>query len=434
MAITSTTNIIEALRYTESETQLMTSLNEESVAWDLLGDSGNRFTRLEGRGMNIESIVTQYPERISGITEGGSIPSAIAPDTAEAVFSAQSVVGVWETSWTSIRRAKRSRAAFKNVVSLHQDGIKAAFSQDMSVELLGNGLGQLAILSAADDNAQITNLTGHPAIRKGMVLDCMDAGDDDTKHLDSSAVTAVDESVPNFTTAAATSGSAATDYFVREDTTDDSVNDALHLNGLLGIVSNANPATVVGNYGGINRSTAGNEFWESPVLANSGTNRPLTTDLMMTAQRVRRKVGGKQTSTARGSLAWFTNGEIEGRYVELFEALRFVDTGSGAFKGDAGPVHEHTAKGRTAFSFSGIPIHSDVFLTANTMYLLDLKTFSIGYVDNKVPRPIDEIFDGQVSFFRDTSNASFEKVWLFDGDLICVKPRANVRIDDISES
>ena len=434
MAITTTTNVIEALRYTESETQLMTALNEESVAWDLIGDSGNRFTQLEGRGMNIESIVTQYPERIQGIAEGGSLPSALAPDTAEAVFSAQAVVGVWETSWSSILRAKRSRAAFTNVIDLHQNGLRSAFIQDMSNEILDNGKGRLAVLSAANDSTTISSLSGHPRVRKGMVLDCMDVGDDDTKHMDSQAVTAVNEQTPSFVVAGAPSGTAANDYFVREDTTDDSLNDALHMNGLIGIVSNANPASVVGNYGGINRSTAGNEFWESPVLSNSSTNRPLTGDLMMDALRVRRKTGGKNNKAGFGKLAWLTNDAIEGQYMNLFETLRFVDSGSGPFKGDVGPVVTNTAKGMSAFKFSGIPIHSDVFSAANTMFLLDLSTFSIGHVGPKVPRPIDEIFDGQIPFFRQTSNASFEKVWYFEGDVICVKPRASSRIDDIAES
>jgi hypothetical protein len=412
----------------------MTALNEESVAWDFLGDSGKRFTRLEGRGMAIESIITQYPERIGGIVEGGSLPAAIAPDTDEALFTAQAIVGVWETSWSSILRAKRSKAAFKGVIEMHQEGLRSAFIQDMSNELMDNGKGRLAVLSAATNSTTQDALSGHPGVRKGMVLDCMDVGDDDTVHANSSSVTAVDETTPQFTVSGAPSSTATGDYWCREDTTDDSQNDALHLNGLLGIVSNANPASVVGNYAGINRSTAGKEFWESPVLANGGVNRPLTSDVLMQAQRVRRKTGGKNNKQGRKSLAWFMNAELEGKYVELFEALRFVDTGSSAFQGDAGPVHEHTAKGMSAFTFSGLPIHTDVFAPANTIFLLDKETFSIGYVGHKVPRPIDEIFDGQIPFFRQTSNASFEKVWYFEGDLICTKPRANVRIDDVAQA
>lgn len=409
------------------------ALNEESVAWNLLGDGGNRFTRLGGRGMNIESIVTQLPERISGITEGGSLPAAIAMDTEEATYSAQPVVGIWESSWSLIMRARRSKDAFKNAIALHQDTIRTALTQEMSNELLDDGRGRLAILSAADDNTSITNLEGHPRVRKGMVLDNMDT-DDDTKHMDSKSVTAVDETVPSFVVSGAPSGTAAGDYFVREDTTDDSINDALHLVGLLGIVSNADPPSVVGDYAGIDRGTAGNEFWESPVLANSGTNRSLTPDLMLQAKHVRRKKGGGNTMKDNNRLAWLTNDAIERRYVELFEAVRFVDTGSGPYAGDAGPKDTVSDKGRTAFTFSGIPIHTDVFASANTMYLLDLPTFSIGYVDAKVPRPIDEIFDGQVPFFRQTSNASFEKVWYWEGQLVCTKPSASVRIDDIAES
>jgi hypothetical protein len=433
VASTSTTNVIEALRYTESEEQLMMALNEESVAWDLLGDSGNRFVRIGGRGMNIQSIVTQLPERISGITEGGTLPSAIAMDSAEATFSAQPVVGVWETSWSLVLRARRSKHAFKNAIALHQDSIETALTQEMSVELLGDGNGSLATLAAADDNTTQNNIDGHPAVRKGMVLDCMDT-DLDTKHANSVSVSAVDEATPSFVVSGAPSGSAASDFWCREDTTDDSVNDALHITGLLGIVSNADPPALVGDYGGIDRGTAGNEFWESPVLGNSGTNRTMTSDLLLQMKHVRRKKGGGNTSRDNKRLAFLMTDALERRYAELFDAIRIADVGSGPFSGDVGPKDTVSAKGETAFTFSGIPIHTDVFAKANTVFLLDLPTFSIGYVESKTPRPIDEIFDGQVPFFRQTSSATFEKVSYWEGVLLCTKPSASVRGDDMSES
>jgi hypothetical protein len=67
----------------------------------------------------------------------------------------------------------------------------------MSVELLGDGNGSLATLAAADDNTTQNNIDGHPAVRKGMVLDCMDT-DLDTKHANSVSVSAVDEATPSF--------------------------------------------------------------------------------------------------------------------------------------------------------------------------------------------------------------------------------------------
>jgi len=433
VAATTVTNVLEGLRYTESPVQLMRAFNEESVAWDLLGNSGKSFTRLGGRGMNLESIVTQFPERVQGITEGGSIPAAIAMDTAEAVFSAHPVVGVWETTWSAIMRAQRSKDAFQRTIAMHQEMIRIAFVQDMSFELLDNGLGRRAILSAATNSTTQDALTALPRVRQGMVLDCMDT-DWDTKHADSVSVSAVDLSVPQFTVSGAPSGTAAGDAWVTEDTTDDSLNDALHLNGLLGIVSNANPPSIVGNYGGINRSTAGNEFFEAPVLANSGTNRAMTSDLLLQALHTRRDVGGDATDKGQSKIAYLMRPALERRYIELFDAVRIVDTGKGAFDGDVGPKAGTTAKGRSNFTFAGMPIHTDVFAPANTVFCLDLPTFQIGYVDSKVPRAIDEIFAGQVPSLRQTSNATFEKVWYWEGELVCYEPRRNVRIDDVAES
>jgi hypothetical protein len=191
---------------------------------------------------------------------------------------------------------------------------------------------------------------------------------------------------------------------------------------------------VVGDYAGVERAAAGNEFWESPVLANSGTNRSLTADLMLQAKHIRRRTGGDATRKGQRGLAYLMNDNIERRYVELYDAIRIADTGSGAFSGDVGPKDTYTAKGESNFAFSGIPIHVDVYAPANTVFMLDLPTFAIGYVDAKVPRPIDEIFEGQVPFFRQTSSATFEKAWYWEGQLICTKPRKSCRIDDVAES
>lgn len=433
MASTTIANIQEAFRYSESEEQLMLALNTESVAWNLIGNSGKSFTRLGGRGMNIESIIKQWPERISGVTEGGSIPSAIAMDTDEATFTVHQVIGVWETSWSALMRSKRSKDAFKTAIAMHQEGIRSAFTQEMSVELLGDGRGILAQLSTATDSTTQNALTGLPAVRQGMILDCMDT-DNDAKNGDSKTVLAVDGSVPQFTVDSAPASTAASDYWCREDTTDLSLNNALHLNGLLGVINDANPTAVVGNYGGINRGAAGNEFWESPVLGNSGTNRALTPDLLMQAIDMRRTVGGTNTKTGMSSLAFLMNAAIHRRYMELFESIRIADVGPGAFSGDVGAKSSTDDKGTSHFSFSGIPIHVDLFMEANTVFLLDLKTLSIGYVDSKVPRAIDEIFEGQVPAFRQTSNTTYEKVWYWEGELICGAPRRSVRINDVAES
>ena len=433
MASTTIANIQEAFRYTENEEQLMMALNTESVTWNLIGNGGKSFTRIHGRGQNIESIIKQLPERISGITEGGSLPSAIPMDTEEAVFSTQAIVGVWETSWSAMLNSRRSKAAFKTAIAMHQQGIGVAITQEMSKELSGDGRGILAQLSAATNSTTQNALVGIPAVRIGMVLDCMDT-DNDTKHADSVSVTAEDKVTPQFTVDGAPTSTAALDFWCREDTTDDSLNDALHLNGLLGVISASNPASVVGNYGGINRSTAGNEFWQSPVLANGGTNRALTSDLLLQAVHMRRRVGGQNTKSGMSNLAFLTNDAIERRYVELFDALRIADVGSGPFAGDVGAKSSTTDTGLSHFAFSGIPIHVDLFSEANTVFMLDLQTLSIGYVDHKVPKAIDEVFEGQVPSLRQTSNATYEKIWYWEGELICTSPRRSVRIDDVAES
>ncbi len=58
-------------------------------------------------------------------------------------------------------------------------------------------------------------------------------------------------------------------------------NDALHFRGLLGIIQNS----TVGNYGGIDRSAAGNDFWETSINTDAGG--ALTEEMWLKAYRVR---------------------------------------------------------------------------------------------------------------------------------------------------
>jgi hypothetical protein len=141
---------------------------------------------------------------------------------------------------------------------------------------------------------------------------------------------------------------------------------SLHTNGLLIIVSD-NPAAVVGNFGAINRSTAGNEYWKSTVLSNSGTNRPLTEDLLLQAQdAIRIKGGGKID-------AWISNMPIVRRYHELLASERFFAMSKpGVISGGIGrPNTEPGEEGQSVYEFSGIPWYVDPYFTNNVIVGLD---------------------------------------------------------------
>jgi hypothetical protein len=194
-------------------------------------------------------------------------------------------------------------------------------------------------------------------------------------------------------------------------------------------VSDANPDAVVGNCGGVNRSTAGNEFWKSVVLSNGGTNRALTEDLLLQAMDGLREKGG-------GNLdAWLSNLAIVRRYHELLKADTYYALSKpGPISGGSGrPDSAPKDDGRTPYEFSGIAWHVDPFFNANTIVGLDTSHFFIGVGDQDVPRPISEIFEN-IPFFRQTTASTFEVAWYYQMELLSDNPAAGVRVDDIAES
>lgn len=421
----STSNVTEALRYTYGSDRVNMILNKRCIAWNLFR---KKSVRAGGRGQFLIPIYYQLPEAISGITEGGAKPSTLQPATDEALFTLQEYVGNYDISWKLLSdSAGGDKYALEKALTLLDRGLRVGFCQDLSNDMLGDGRGVLALLPAADDTSPCT-VSAPIRARVGMVVDIMDT-DNDTVHLNSGTISAVDPINNTITVSGSISGTAASDYFVRQDTCDDSQNDSLHTNGITGIVDDGDPATVVGDYGSIDRTTAGTEYWESTVLSNSGTNRTLTEDLLLQAIHSSRLKGGGSPDII------LTNPRIYRRYYQLFAAEAQQTRGAGGMTGSLGPADAtmDSDTGRTPLKFSGIPIHFDDFADANLVFLLDKSTFMIAHGVNKVPQPVSTTFD-RANFFVDTSNATFEVPWWWQGELVCDNPAANSKIEDISES
>lgn len=423
----STTDVTELLKYRYFGDQPRYLFNEESVVYNIVK---SRKMRLDGRGQAILPLITQNAGAVTGITEGGSLPSALQPATTEATFSMQEYVSIHNVSWKLMQDAQRSEAAFQRAVEFLDESLRRRFIRMLNADLIDNGLGRLFVMPAADDQTTIT-VDAPPLAEAGQVIDIMDDADDDTKRGDSLTVTAVDPIALTVTVDSAPSGTAADNYGVIQDTTDDSLNNALHMNGVLGIIDDANPASVVGNYGGINRSTAGNEFWESSVLDNSGTNRALTEDLILQGfHNAQLKGGGRITHL-------ISNLPIVRRYHELLSTERFFSLSPGQnMRGGVGPADsgdEPDDRGGTVYDYGGVPWHVEPYFRPNTMIGIDNNHIWLGHGGNDAPRPISEIFDN-IPFFRQTSNATFEVAFYFQGELMVDAPNRMVKFEDLAES
>ena len=421
-----TTAVLESLKYVYGTNRVLYLFNEESVVFNIL----SRVKKpMGGRGQFIMPIITQNPGAFTGITEGGTLPTPLDMDTAEATFSLQEYVATYNVSWKLIQDSRNDKFAFQQAVTMLDEGLKRRIFRNLNSDLIGTGKGELFTITGADVSTVVTSAY-LPRVEKGMVVDVMDLTDDDAKVGDSLTVQAVDPIARTVDLSGALTGEAAGDYGVIQDTTDVTDGFCKHSNGLLGIIDDADPAAVVGDYGGIDRGTAGNEYWESLVLSNSGTNRPFTEDLGLQALDGVREKGG-------GSLShWISNLPIVRRYHEQLASERFFALSSpGVISGGIGRKQfgSDSKDGKTPYEFSGIPWHVDPFFTNNTIIGIDDSHFFLGVGENDVPRPISEIFEN-VPFFKQTTAATFEVNWYYQMELLSDNPAAGVKLEDIAES
>jgi hypothetical protein len=427
---TTTTNVINSLKYVYGANKVQYLFNQESPTYNMLSKVKKG---MGGRGQFIIPLLTKNAGAWKGISEGGALPTALTPATAEATFALHEFTGMVDTTWKLLQDSATDKFAFQTVIQTLGDSLKRRIFRALNADFVDNGKGRLAVWTVADDTSGFTSAF-QPRLETGMSIDVMSVSDDDTARAQGITVTGVDPVAKTFTTGSNPSGTAAGDYAVIAGTCDISVTtNSLHTNGLLSVVSDSNPASVVGNYGGINRSTAGNEYWKAAVLSNSGTNRPLSEDLILQAQdAVRIKGGGKLD-------AWIFNMPIARRYHELLAGERFFALSKpGVISGGIGRPSstsgdDASGDGASPYEFSGVQCFVDPYFTNNTIVGLDRSHFFIGVGENDVPRPVGDIFDN-ASYYRQTTNATFEIPWYYQCELLSDNPAAGVQIQDVAEA
>lgn len=430
----STSDVLEMLKYTYGTDRVLYLASLEVCLWNVLK---RKQMALGGRGQALMPIRTKNAGIFQGITEGGTLPTTRAQaDTQEASFALQEFYGAINVTWKLMQDARNDRFSFERAIDFIDTAFRARMFRLMNADLLGTGLGELGILPAADNQATVT-VSSMPLVDLGMIIDVMDATDNDTKLINGEAVLAVDVINNTITQTSALAGSAAGDYYTVAGSVSSS--GSLHMAGLLAWISDVNPAAVVGNLGGINRSTTGNDFWKATLLTNpagAGTNRPLTEDLMLQGSDSVRKRGGKPVD------AWMTNLNIVRRYHETLREdtffamsqVREFGSGSGVGRDEAGMKQGENSNGETIYRFSGVQIHVDPFFHANKMVGFSTDHFWIGHGENEVPQVLSDVFDNQVPYLTKTASSYFDIEYYWQGELICDAPTSGVQIADIAES
>lgn len=170
-----------------------------------------------------------------------------------------------------IQASRNDRGAFLRAVGSEMDGIRRDLKNDINRQLFGDGNGVLGIsVGSGSTDTSLVLQAGHK-VKVGMVLDSFAAKSGGSAEIDSQTVSAL-----NTSTNTATIGSDSwsdDSYIYREDSR------ANEMMGLLGIVdANSAATTFVSTLQNVARATY--PEWDAQVLANGGTARALTEDLL----------------------------------------------------------------------------------------------------------------------------------------------------------
>lgn len=170
-----------------------------------------------------------------------------------------------------IQASRNDRGAFLRAIGSEMDGIRRDLKNDINRQLFGDGNGVIGIAAGAADPGTALALQAGHKVKVGMALDGFAAKSGGSATIDSQTVSALNTSTNTATIGSDTWG--ANDYIYREDSRGN------EMMGLLGIVdADAAAQTFVTTLQNVSRSDY--PEWDAQVLANGGTARALTEDLL----------------------------------------------------------------------------------------------------------------------------------------------------------
>lgn len=432
----SMSEVVEMFKYSYGVDKMLYLASVETVMWNLIK---RRKKEVGGRGQWVIPRQTQNGGVFVGMAEGATLTTRRAqPDTAESLYSLVEFQAVWDVTWKMLRQASKSKQAFSTAMTFMDNSIRRRVFRVINAQICSfTGLGELAILPDADDQTTIT-VNSLPFQDKGMLVDLMDASDYTTVLAAARTTDSVDVQARTVgISGAAPAGTAAGDFFVPADQITGDV--SYSMLGLGAWLSDANPPSVVGNIGGVNRSTAGNEDFRGNVLSNGGVLRAFTEDLLIDGENLMAQRGGLQCSRYAANdsiLKRYHNDLVSDRY---FAYNKIEPLGAGGQKvgfGREGMNLESTADstGETPYTLSGKPFHVERYLRANRIIGWHDDHVFIGHDGIEVPTPLSEIFDDMVPYFTSTGSAKFDVWHYWEAQLLMDNPQAGIQWQDVAES
>lgn len=370
-----------------------------------------------------------------------NLPTSGSPGYNNAVFTAKSLYATVRVTGLAMRSSKKDSYAFARAQVRDMEDTTKDLKKDVNRILFGDGSAELARLSATATSTAggVATFTLNSDLYPVKPTRFMYAGEridpivrsngNLANSITGMVISSVDSATQITVTGAGTSqtytATSATDtvIFAREgnigdNTASPAVKEIKEPFGLFAALHSSSPgdiwatnAQITADFGSIDR-TAANSFWKGNVLANSGTLRPFSVNLVQQGIDEAATVGGGEISLIS------TNFPIWRVYGSLLASAKQADILAMKLDG-----------GWEALSVNGIPMVKDVDSPDYTIFCIDESTMMLGVIDQW-----NWIDEGGGILSRLPGQDQYEAVMVRDIQLICDKPIANTIIRDVAHS
>lgn len=331
-------------------------------------------------------------------TEDGELPTSAGNNYAQFVLTLKNLYGKLEISDKAIRASENSAGAFVNLLNTEMDGLIKASAFNFGRMLYGDGTGFLAEISANTTNTvtvdSVINLI------EGMVVDVVSS----TGEVEKSAlrIKSIDRSnkIVTFTTSALSDSSVVGAKLCVQGSYNNEIT------GLGAIFKST------GSLYGLNRSAYS---WMVPYMKNISEESNKTDISEVVMQRAIDELDEVANSKVDFIVCSAGVKRNYQSYLASYRSNVDIMNLDGGFK---------------AISYNGIPVVSDRFVPANTMYLLNTSEFNLHQLcDWKWL----ESEDGRV-IKQTPGKPTYQATLVKYADIICNKPSGQAKITGIQES
>lgn len=242
----------------------------------------------------------------TSITDGGTLPAPGYQEYADAIISIKYHAGAMEITDQATRIAKGNEGAFVNLLEEERKRLAKDMRKSINRQVFGDGTGLIATVTTGGVAATALTLDTTQYLRVGSRIDVALKSSGALTNGGSTVVTAINRTTKVITVSPALAGTTPSDSTYGVYNTGAY---GLEMDGLRSITN------TTGTLHGINRATAGNEYWQGTRVAASGAtageslfeqladaigaNGEGDVEVFLTSRGVRRRLADTYQSTKR---------------------------------------------------------------------------------------------------------------------------------------